>query len=81
MLFSNYTHVKQDACFKFLKVCVYFSFQIAREGQDRPGIWLDSLIHSNEWLAGATLMGIADYVNRITLDLSYLQFTKNIRTC
>ena len=75
MHFGKYAQVS----FRFLRHA--FSFQIAREGQDRPGIWLDSLIHSNEWLAGATLMRIADYVNCITLDLSYLQFTKNIRTC
>ena len=73
---------KQEVIFEFLMACVtIFLFQIAREGQDRPGIWLDSLIHSNEWLAGATLMRIADYVNRIKLELFYLQFTKNIRTC
>jgi len=33
---------------------------ITREGENRKGIWMDSLFHAREWLAGATNLNIVE---------------------
>ena len=41
-------------------ICIYV--QISKEGEGRKAIWLDSLIHAREWIAGATVLKIMDNV-------------------
>lgn len=33
-------------------------------GSAQRSVWLDSLIHAREWLAGTTVMRLADYVSK-----------------
>ena len=37
--------------------------QMTKEGENRQGHMVDSLIHAREWLAGATVMRILDHVS------------------
>jgi len=43
-----------------------YGLQITKPGETRQAVWLDSLAHAREWLAGTTLMRIA--AQAITLE-------------
>ena len=42
---------------------INMTFEQITKGSRRQAVWIDSLIHAREWLAGATNMRILDKVN------------------